>query len=174
MHRFRLVTALLVAMFLVAAGGLRRMPRTIRLGLCGLSCRARPAAASDIIARHIAQRLTARLPHPVFVENRTGAGSLVGTDFVAKAPADGHTLLMGGLFNIVMNSALIKNCLTTAARLRGGRLHIGLSVRPARAEGLAGFDACGFAAYAKARPGQLNYASAGLCTLQHVWGTSTP
>ena len=39
---------------------------------------------TDIIARHLAQRLTERFRHPVFVENRAGAGSLVGTDFVAR------------------------------------------------------------------------------------------
>jgi tripartite-type tricarboxylate transporter receptor subunit TctC len=88
---------------------------------------------TDIAARHIAQRLTVKLNQPVFVENRTGAGSLVGTDFVAKAPGDGYTLLMGGLFNMAMNSALIKPVLRSGPRLHGGRLHLGLSVHSAGA-----------------------------------------
>ena len=127
---------------------------------------------TDIIARHVAQRLTDRLRHPVFVENRTGAGSLVGTDFVAKAQADGHTLMMGGLFNIVMNNALIKNLPYDA--LRDFALVDTISSYPfvliARKD-LPASTLAEFVAYAKERPGKLNYASAGLGTLQHVWGT---
>ena len=134
-----------------------------------------PSAAgggTDIIARHLAQRLTERFRHPVFVENRTGAGSLVGTDFVAKAPADGHTLLMGGLFNIVMNSALLKNL--PYDPLRDFVVVDYISAYPfillARKD-LPATTLKEFVAYAKERPGKLNYGSAGLGTLHHVWGT---
>ena len=49
----------------------------------------------DGIARLIAQGLTERLGKQVVVENRTGAGTMIGSELVAKAPADGHTLLIG-------------------------------------------------------------------------------
>ncbi len=131
-----------------------------------------PGGGTDIVARHIAQRLTLRLAYPVVVENRTGAGSLVGTDFVAKAPADGHTLMMGGLFNIVMNNALIKNLPYDA--LRDFVVVDYISAYPfiliARKD-LPVTTLQEFVAYAKERPGKLNYGSAGLGTLQHVWGT---
>ena len=126
---------------------------------------------TDIVARHIAQRLTVRLGHPVVVESRTGAGSLVGTDFVAKAPGDGYTLLMGGLFNMVMNSALIKNL--PYDPIRDFTVVDYISAYPfillARKD-LPVTTLAEFAGYARQRPGQLNYASAGLGTLQHVWG----
>jgi tripartite-type tricarboxylate transporter receptor subunit TctC len=48
----------------------------------------------DLSSRLIAQRLFDRAGHSVIVENRAGAGTIVGTDIVAKAPADGHTILM--------------------------------------------------------------------------------
>ena len=172
MHGFRLVAALLAAKFLVAAGVSVADAEDYPARPVRLVVPSPPGGGTDIIARHVAQRLTARLPHPVFVENRTGAGSLVGTDFVAKAPADGHTLLMGGLFNIVMNSALIKNL--PYDPLRDFAVVDYISAYPfillARKD-LPVSTLADFAAYAKARPGQLNYASAGLGTLQHVWGT---
>ena len=54
-----------------------------------------PGGGVDILSRAIAQKLQATFDVPVVVENKPGASALVGTDFVAKSPADGHTLLMG-------------------------------------------------------------------------------
>lgn len=48
-----------------------------------------PGGGTDILARHLAQKLSERFKQSVIVENRPGAGSLVGTEYVAKAPADG-------------------------------------------------------------------------------------
>src|SRR5476651_302992 len=53
-----------------------------------------PGALTDVLARAIGDRLGAALKQPVVVENRAGAGTLLGADVVAKAPADGYTLLM--------------------------------------------------------------------------------
>src|SRR5688572_4618909 len=49
---------------------------------------------ADIFARGVGQRLQESMGQPFVVENRPGAGSIIGTDIVAKAPADGYTLLM--------------------------------------------------------------------------------
>ena len=53
-----------------------------------------PGALTDVLARAIGERLGAALRQPVLVENRAGAGTLLGADMVARAPADGYTLLM--------------------------------------------------------------------------------
>ena len=53
-----------------------------------------PGALTDVLARAIGDRLSTALKQPVVVENRAGAGTLLGADLVAKAPADGYTLLM--------------------------------------------------------------------------------
>jgi tripartite-type tricarboxylate transporter receptor subunit TctC len=65
-----------------------------------------PGGAYDLIGRLLANRLSEQLGQSFFVENRTGAGTLVGTQSAAAAPADGYTLLVGGLSNIVFNFAL--------------------------------------------------------------------
>src|SRR5258708_11474797 len=65
-----------------------------------------PGGAYDIIGRLLANKLTAQTGQTFFVENRTGGGTLVGTQAAATAPADGYTLVVGGLSNIVFNFAL--------------------------------------------------------------------
>lgn len=51
--------------------------------------------STDLVARQIAQEMTVRTGQPFVVDNKPGAGSTIGADFVAKAPADGYTLLLG-------------------------------------------------------------------------------
>ena len=53
-----------------------------------------PGALTDLLARAIGDRLATALQQPVIVENKPGAGTLVGAEYVAKQPADGYTLLM--------------------------------------------------------------------------------
>ncbi len=65
-----------------------------------------PGGAYDIIGRLLANKLTEQIGQSFFIENRTGAGTLVGTQAAAAAPADGYTLVVGGLSNIVFNFAL--------------------------------------------------------------------
>ncbi len=62
---------------------------------------------TDILARLFGQKLSASLGQPVLVENRTGAGTMVGSEYVAKAPADGYTLLVGSS-SVWMNPVLYK------------------------------------------------------------------
>jgi tripartite-type tricarboxylate transporter receptor subunit TctC len=65
-----------------------------------------PSGSYDIVGRLLADQLSRRLGQTVVVENRPGGGTIVGTQFVANAPADGYTLLVGGLSNIVFNAGL--------------------------------------------------------------------
>jgi tripartite-type tricarboxylate transporter receptor subunit TctC len=128
--------------------------------------------ATDSLARLLAQKLTERMRSSVVVENKNGAGSIIGTSFVAKSPADGYTLLMGGLFNMVMITALLKDPPFdpprdfTAVGYLAAYPFVVIVRRDLPVSTLAEF-----AAYAKAKPGKLSYASGGLGTLQHVWGT---
>src|SRR4051794_32974104 len=68
-----------------------------------------PAGSYDIVGRLMADQLGKRLRQSVVVENRPGAGTIVGTQAAINAPADGYTLLVGGLSNIVFNAGLYKN-----------------------------------------------------------------
>src|SRR3954465_5151801 len=53
-----------------------------------------PSGSNDILARFLAQKLSERLPQQTVVDNRPGADGLIGTELAARAPADGHTVLI--------------------------------------------------------------------------------
>ena len=65
-----------------------------------------PAGSYDLVGRLLADQLSKRLGQSVVVENRPGAGTIVGTQAVINSPPDGYTLLVGGLSNIVFNAGL--------------------------------------------------------------------
>jgi tripartite-type tricarboxylate transporter receptor subunit TctC len=130
-----------------------------------------PGGGTDIIGRKVAQKLSDVLPQSTFVENKAGAGSLIGTEFVAKASPDGYTLLVGGLFNMVMNKALMKNLPYDPIKdfIPLGYISANafvLSVRP----DLPVNSLSDMVKLMKDKPGQYTYGSAGIGTLQHVWG----
>src|SRR6188474_2212205 len=65
-----------------------------------------PAGTADILARIVGQKLGERWNQQVVIDNRAGSAGLIGTEIAAKAPADGHTLMMGITANIAINPAL--------------------------------------------------------------------
>ena len=67
-----------------------------------------PGALTDLLARAIGDRLSAALKEPVIVDNKPGAGTLVGAEFVAKQPPDGHTLLMATSTTLGISPALYR------------------------------------------------------------------
>lgn len=67
-----------------------------------------PGGANDLIARVAADATGKRLGQPIIIENRPGAGAVVGTGVVARAPADGYTFLIGAA-GVITNSLLLKN-----------------------------------------------------------------
>ena len=68
-----------------------------------------PGGITDLMARAVATRLSADLGQPVVVENRAGASGIIGANMVARAEADGYTLLMGNISTLAINSAMIKD-----------------------------------------------------------------
>lgn len=122
----------------------------------------------DLMARLVAERLGAGLGHNVVVDNRPGANGIVGIDLVAKAPPDGHTLLMTtGSFtgNIVLHRKLpydgVRDFapITQLARSYGMVLVVHPSLPAQSAKELV--------ALAKSRPGKLTYGSSGAGNITH-------
>jgi tripartite-type tricarboxylate transporter receptor subunit TctC len=68
-----------------------------------------PGGQTDVVTRLIAQELSVKLGQPVIIENKPGANTNLGTDYVAKSPADGYTLIVTAINNFGANMALIKN-----------------------------------------------------------------
>lgn len=128
-----------------------------------------PGGGFDTAARIIADRVGPILGQPVVVENRTGAGTLVGTEAAAKSPADGYTLLLGGLANIALNPGLYDKL--SYDPLKDFKL-VGLVVgnpymliaRP----GLPQKSLKELIDYARANPEKVTYASGGRGTGQHI------
>ncbi|MES2187794.1 MAG: tripartite tricarboxylate transporter substrate binding protein [Pseudomonadota bacterium] len=128
-----------------------------------------PGGGFDYVGRLMAEALTHSTGKSFYVENRTGSGTLVGTQAAALAPADGYTLLVGGLSNLVFNSALYKTLPYNPAH---DFTPVALVARypyvlVARG-GLAQNTAADIIAAAKATPGSLTIATAGTGTGQHV------
>jgi tripartite-type tricarboxylate transporter receptor subunit TctC len=125
---------------------------------------------ADNYARFIAQRLSDELKQPFVIDNKPGAGSIIGTDLVAKAPADGYTLLMMSNTHTVNESliptkpfALTKDFVGIAPVNYSNLL---LVVRP----NLGVKNVAELIKMAKSNPGKLNYASSGNGTPYHMAG----
>ncbi len=67
-----------------------------------------PGGTTDVLARAVGQELSSALGQPVLIESKPGAGATLGADFVAKARADGYTLLMGAVHHTIATSAYTK------------------------------------------------------------------
>lgn len=129
-----------------------------------------PAGATDVVARIVAQKLAERLGQAVVVENRPGAGGVIGSDFVAKAAPDGYTLLMATTSTHSIGPSLAK-LPYDAIKDFAPVIHVAnvpnvLVVSPL----LEAKDVKELVALAKAKPGQLNYASSGNGTILHLYG----
>jgi tripartite-type tricarboxylate transporter receptor subunit TctC len=130
-----------------------------------------PGSTSDIVARFIAQKLSERWGRTVVVDNRPGAGGIIGTEIVAKSAPDGYTLSVGQIGTHASPQFLFKNLAYDPVRdftpislltNSGIALAVNSSVPVSTMKE--------FVAYAKARPGTLNYASAGGGTSSQLSG----
>jgi tripartite-type tricarboxylate transporter receptor subunit TctC len=128
------------------------------------------AGAFDIMARLIGQWLSERLGQPFVIENRPGAGTNIGTETVVKAPPDGYTLLLAGTPNAI-NATLYEklnfNFIRDIASVAGvSRAPLVMAVHPS----VPAKTVPEFIAYAKANPGKISMASAGIGAPSHVSG----
>jgi tripartite-type tricarboxylate transporter receptor subunit TctC len=125
--------------------------------------------STDLVARSIAQKLSDVLGQQVVVDNRPGSGGIVGTEMVARSPADGYTLLMGTIGNLAISPNLYKKLTYDPLRDFAAVTQLAASayvlvVHPA----VPAQSVREFVALAKARPGTMNYASAGSGTGSHL------
>jgi tripartite-type tricarboxylate transporter receptor subunit TctC len=128
-----------------------------------------------VIARLLQPKLTENLKVPVVVENKAGASGAIGTEFVAKSPPDGYTLLMGTVGTQAINPSLYPKMPYDAAKdfvpitLVAGVPNV-LVMNPAKAKAARITDVRSLIAYARANPGKLNMASSGNGTSIHLSG----
>lgn len=159
----RIVLALLLWLAGTAAGLAEYPERPIRLLLPFP-----PGGAVDIVTRAMTAKMSEDLGKPFIIENKSGAGGIIATDAVAKSPPDGYTLLLATP-NHTINAAL-----QAALPYDTEKDLVPVSVIAEVPEVLVSHPDAPFAnfaefvAYAKANPGKLNYASAGIGTLPHV------
>ena len=157
-------TALLMAAPTVAQTGYPDRPVRIIVGFTA-------GSATDITARMFAQKLNAAWNVPVTVENIPGAGGSVGGDRVAKAAPDGTTLYWGANGAMTINPSLLPN--PTFDTVRDLAPIARVLVMPSLLvvnNDVPAKSVAELFALAKARPGQLSYASPGVGTPQHIAG----
>jgi tripartite-type tricarboxylate transporter receptor subunit TctC len=128
-----------------------------------------PGGSADITARMFAQKMSERLGKPVVVENRAGAGTVVGATSVARAAPDGHTVLMGGSSALAYNVTLHKSLPYDPLKDFVPIAHVGsvpfvLVVQPS----LPVRSVSDLVKLAKEKPGQLAFATAGVGSPAHL------
>ncbi|WP_225783120.1 tripartite tricarboxylate transporter substrate binding protein [Xenophilus sp. Marseille-Q4582] len=130
-----------------------------------------PGGGTDLVARALGQKLSERLKQAIVIDNKPGAATLIGTDAVAKAPADGYTLLLSGSTSYTVNPALraklpydpVKDLAPIAVVARTPLVLVVKGDAP-----YASVDA--LVAAAKARPQSIRYASFGSGSGPHLAG----
>jgi tripartite-type tricarboxylate transporter receptor subunit TctC len=159
----KVVLAAILALWPLAAGAQAFPSKPIRIIVPFT-----PGSATDTMARPIAEKLAAALGQPVLVENRPGAGGTIGAGVLAKSPPDGYTLGVvstGHVVNPVLYPNLPYDTLKDFSGVSplAGQPSV-LVVSPS----LGVKTAKDLVAMAKARPGQLNYATAGVGSAAHI------
>jgi tripartite-type tricarboxylate transporter receptor subunit TctC len=128
-----------------------------------------PGGTTDILARLVGAKMYEAWGQPVVVEAKPGAGGNIGADFVAKAPADGYTILMGASGPLAINASLFSKLPYDPVKdfapvVLSASVPLVLVTHPT----LPVKSVKEFIALMKARPGQFNYASAGPGSPQHL------
>jgi tripartite-type tricarboxylate transporter receptor subunit TctC len=130
-----------------------------------------PGGPTDAMARTLAAEMTGLLGQTMIVENRGGAGGNIGAEFVARAPADGQTLLFGTSGPLAINASLYRKINYNPAKSFAPIIQVGhlpniLVVNPS----VPAKNMKELIAYAKANPGKLTFASSGNGASSHLAG----
>lgn len=130
-----------------------------------------PGGTVNLMGRLLANHMSEKLGQPVIVENKPGGGGSIGANFVAKAPADGYTLLLATMGQQSIQPLLTRNPPYDAARdfapvALFSTVPNVLAVSP----GTPAKTVAELVAYAKENPGKLNMASAGIGSVNHMTG----
>lgn len=128
-----------------------------------------PGDGSDIMARLLSDRVGRALGQPVVIDNKPGAGGVLGSEQAARAPADGYTMIVGNAGSHGINAAIygkltydvLKDFAPVALICTAPNVMV---VSPA----IKARNVAEFIAYAKANPGKLNYASGGVGSSAHM------
>lgn len=163
-----------------------RMRRRAALGAAAALVAGRPASAQarpirlvvpygagsgpDLFARQFAQGLAARLAAPVVVDNRGGATTIIGTEFVAGSPADGHTLLMGTSTTFLTNPYLFRRLPYELSKFQPISLLIRTRLALYANAELPANDMAGLVALAKAARQPMHYGITGRGNSTHLTG----
>ena len=128
-----------------------------------------PGGSSDILGRIVANHLARVLNANIYVDNKAGGTTQVGTDFVANAPPDGYTLLLGAAssFTVLPNLRKLNYTLDSFEPIGGVADYVAvMAVRKT----LPVKDMKQFIEYATQNPGKLSFGSAGEASAGHVYG----
>ena len=130
-----------------------------------------PGGPTDIMGRLAGKIIGDKLKTTVVVENRAGAGGNLGTDVVAKAPADGYTIGLSAVSSLAIAPGLYPKLPYNVATDLAPISLVGIAKGAIVAHPSAPFnDLKGMIAYAKANPGKLSYGSSGIGTANHLAG----
>jgi tripartite-type tricarboxylate transporter receptor subunit TctC len=168
-----------VAVYLACAGGLVLASSTVGRKVAAaypdrplrLIVPFPPGGGNDILARAVGQRLAQALGQQIIIDNRGGAGGMIGGQIAASAAPDGYTLFLGSMGSLAHNPALRPNLPYNPARDFAGVSLLATSPFILVAyPGVAARSVQELIAIARARPGTLNYGSAGAGSSLHMTG----
>jgi tripartite-type tricarboxylate transporter receptor subunit TctC len=130
-----------------------------------------PGGSTDTLARALGQKISDSLGQQVVIDNRTGANGNIGMEIVAKAPPDGHTIVLGYIANVAIGPSLYEKL--PFDPLRDYEAITLLATSPNVLVAHPTVQATNLKeviALAKAKPGQINYASASVASVGHLTG----
>ena len=130
-----------------------------------------PGGSTDLLARSVAQRMSESMGQPVIVENRSGAGGVIGSEFVARAAPDGYTLVLGtgathGIVKFTNKALPYDPVKDFTALTEAVEVPLVLAVHTS----VPASDAKEFAEYVKKNPGKISFGSSGTGSPHHLAG----
>ena len=129
-----------------------------------------PGGPNDIIARVVGQRMSELTKQPIIIENRSGQAGVLGTDAVAKAAPDGYTIAITSASSLAINPSLERVPYDVRKDLTPVTLNVTVPEMLVVASNVPANNMAELIALAKAKPGKLTFASAGIGGLPHLAG----